>query len=67
MDVKLLGQLHHGAVALDRCDRHFALKAGVWFRRGLLLMLSPDSRAKSCPLSGRSSIIALCKFLKLAL
>jgi len=45
----------------------FALKAGVWFRRGLLLMLSPDSRAKSCPLSGRSSIIALCKFLKLAL
>src|SRR6266581_4750641 len=33
----------------------FALKADVWFRRGLLLMLSPDSRAKSCPLSGRSS------------
>src|SRR6516225_8017651 len=33
----------------------FALKADAWFRRGLLLMLSPDSRAKSCPLSGRSS------------
>src|SRR5262249_31154307 len=33
----------------------FALKADVWFRRGLLLMLSPDSRAKSCLLSGRSS------------
>src|SRR5262249_8362068 len=33
----------------------FALKADVWFRRGLLLMLSPDSRAKSCSLSGRSS------------
>ena len=28
----------------------------VWrFRRGLLLMLSPDSRAKSYPLTGRSS------------
>jgi hypothetical protein len=23
----------------------FALKAGVWFRRGLLLIISPDSRA----------------------
>jgi hypothetical protein len=23
----------------------FALKAGVWFRRGLLLIVSPDSRA----------------------
>jgi hypothetical protein len=33
----------------------FALKADAWFRRGLLLMLSPDSRAKSCPLSGKSS------------
>src|SRR5215469_5890020 len=33
----------------------FALKADAWFRRGLLLMLSPGSRAKSCPLSGKSS------------
>src|SRR5215472_16953082 len=33
----------------------FALKADAWFRLGLLLMLSPDSRAKSCPLSGKSS------------
>ena len=33
----------------------FALKAGVWFRRGRLLMVSPDSRATACPLSGRNS------------
>src|SRR5208337_5499738 len=33
----------------------FALKAGVWFRRGLLLIVSPDSQAPACPLSGRNS------------
>jgi hypothetical protein len=33
----------------------FALKAGVWFRRGRLLMVSPDSRGTACPLSGRNS------------
>src|SRR5450759_4934860 len=33
----------------------FALKAGVWFRRGRLLMVSPGSRRTACPLSGRNS------------
>src|SRR5665213_1742572 len=33
----------------------FALKAGVWFRRGRLLMVSPDSRGIACPPSGRNS------------
>src|SRR3990172_8337647 len=33
----------------------FALKAGVWFRRGRLLMGSPDSMGTACPLSGRNS------------
>src|SRR5579859_1392231 len=33
----------------------FALKAGVWFRRGRLLIISPDSRGTACPLSGRNS------------
>jgi hypothetical protein len=33
----------------------FALKAGVWFRRGRLLMISPDSQGTACPLSGRNS------------
>src|SRR5260370_18896465 len=33
----------------------FALKAGVWFRRGRLFMVSPDSQGTACPLSGRNS------------
>jgi hypothetical protein len=33
----------------------FALKAGVWFRRGRRFMVSPDSRAPARPLSGRNS------------
>src|SRR5436190_11752447 len=33
----------------------FALKAGVWFRRGRLDMVSPDSQATACLLSGRNS------------
>src|SRR5665811_795861 len=33
----------------------FALKAGVWFRRGRLLMVTPDSRGTACPPSGRNS------------
>ena len=33
----------------------FALKAGEWFRRGRLLIVSPDLLGKACPLSGRNS------------
>src|SRR3984893_14585856 len=33
----------------------FALKAAVWFRRGRLLIVSPDSLGTACPLSGRNS------------
>src|SRR6478672_6643017 len=33
----------------------FALKAGVWFRRGRLLIISPDSQGTASPLSGRNS------------
>src|SRR5208337_2093564 len=33
----------------------FALQAGEWFRRGLLLIAAPDSRAPAGPLSGRHS------------
>ena len=45
MNVKLLGQLRHCPIALHGGKRYFALKAGVWFRRARLLMLSPFSRA----------------------
>src|SRR5450631_2012473 len=33
----------------------FALNAGVWFRRGRRVMVSPDSQGTACPLSGRNS------------
>src|SRR5438105_3257169 len=33
----------------------FALNAGVWFRRGRLLIVSPDSQAIACLPSGRNS------------
>src|SRR6266852_4761555 len=33
----------------------FALKVGVWFRRGRLFMVSSDSLGTACPLSGRNS------------
>src|SRR6201997_2594935 len=33
----------------------FALKAGVWFRRDRRFMVSSDSQAPACPLSGRNS------------
>src|SRR5208282_1423598 len=33
----------------------FALKPGVWFRRGRLGMVSPDSQGTACPPSGRNS------------
>src|SRR5208337_2115999 len=33
----------------------FALKAGVWFRRGRRCIVSPDSLGTACPPSGRNS------------
>src|SRR5215468_1593124 len=33
----------------------FALKAGVWFRRGRLFMVATDWQTPACPLSGRNS------------
>jgi hypothetical protein len=45
----------------------FALKAGVWFRRGRLLMLSPDSRDKLARRQAETPLIALCRFSRPAL
>src|ERR1700722_10206980 len=42
----------------------FALKAGEWFRRGRLLIVSPDSRGTACPLSGRNSTYRLVQILE---
>jgi hypothetical protein len=54
MHVKLLGQLRWRLLTLDGCQCHFALNAGVWFRRLRFVMLSPDPR-RSSPPSGRKS------------
>jgi hypothetical protein len=45
----------------------FVLKAGEWFRRGRLLIVSPDSLGTACPLSGRNSTFVLFRFLRPAL
>src|SRR5262245_24813715 len=45
----------------------FALNAGVWFRRGLLLMLAPDSRANLARRQAEAPLIPLCRFPKPAL
>jgi hypothetical protein len=45
----------------------FALKPDAWFRRGLLLMLSPDSRANLARCQAEAPLIALCRFPKPAL
>jgi hypothetical protein len=42
----------------------FALKAGEWFRRGRLLIVSRDSRGTACPLSGRNSTYRPVQFLE---
>ena len=41
-----------------------ALKPGVWFRRGRLLIVSPDSLGTACPLSGRNSTYRLVQILE---
>jgi hypothetical protein len=47
--------LELGGSLLMAASATFALKAGVWFRRGRLLIVSPDSPGTACPLSGRNS------------
>src|SRR4029077_13373940 len=42
----------------------WALKPGVWFRRGRLLIVSPDSLGTACPLSGRNSTYRLVQILE---
>jgi hypothetical protein len=42
----------------------FALNAGVEFRRGRLVMVSPDSLGTACPLSGRNSTYRLVQILE---
>ena len=55
VDVELLRKLSQGSIALMAASATFALKVAVWFRRGRLFMVSPDSLGTACPLSGRNS------------
>ena len=55
VDVKLFCKLNQCSIALDPGKSIFALKAGVWFRRGRLLIVSPDSQGTACLPSGRNS------------
>jgi len=43
------------------------LKAGVWFRRGRLLMVSPDSQAQRARCQAETPLIVLFKFAEPAL
>src|SRR5215211_1537541 len=45
----------------------FALKAGVWFRRGRLLMVSPDSLAQRARCQAETPLMALFRFPEPAL
>ena len=54
MDVELLRKLSQCSIPLMAASATFALKVAVWFRRGRLLIVSPDSRGTACPLSGRN-------------
>src|SRR5260370_6232595 len=45
----------------------FALKAGVWFRRARLLIVSPDSRANLARRQAETPLIALFRFPEPAL
>jgi hypothetical protein len=67
MGIKLIGQLSYRSVALHGGKCHLgALKAGVWFRRGRLLTVSPnrgDYRRRQAEIP----LIVLFKFAEPAL
>src|SRR6476620_10525958 len=42
----------------------FALKVGVWFRRGRLLIVSPDSRVNVARRQAETPLIAVSRFLR---
>jgi hypothetical protein len=58
VDVELLRKLSQCSIALNGGKRHLCLEIRCVvpaFRRGRLLIVSPDSRGTACPLSGRNS------------
>ena len=45
---------------LTAASATFALKVGVWFRRGRLVMVSPDSQAQRPRCQGKTPLIVPC-------
>jgi hypothetical protein len=52
---------------LTAASATFALKAGVWFRRARLFIVSPDSRANLARRQAETPLIALFRFPEPAL
>jgi hypothetical protein len=52
---------------LTAASATFALKAGVWFRRARLVIVSPDSRANLARRQAETPLIALFRFPEPAL
>ncbi len=55
VNVEILRQLDQGFLALDRSHRDFRLEAGLWFRRGRLVMIFSSLAAIMPPLRGKST------------
>jgi hypothetical protein len=49
---------------LTAASATFALKAGVWFRRARLLIVSPDSRVNLARRQAETPLIPLFRFLR---
>src|SRR6516162_11112109 len=47
---------------LTAASATFALKAGVWFRRARLVIVSPDSRVNLARRQAETPLIVLCRF-----
>jgi hypothetical protein len=62
VDVKILSSWVKVISPLMAANATIDLKAGVWFRRTRLPIVSSDLLGTACPLSGRNLLIVLCRF-----
>jgi hypothetical protein len=60
-------RLHKVFSPLTAASATFALRAGVWFRRARLLIVSPDSRVDLARRQAETPLIALFSFAEPAL
>ena len=62
MDVELLRKLSQCSSPLMAASATFALNAGVWFRRGRLLIVAPDWQGQLARRQAETPLIVLCRF-----